>query len=166
MLISHLYVCDIYMLDIHHDHTITRFICSTKLAIISMFGIVITITTISNNNGKIPVCFIAAHDLSSHVQSLRPGGVLLLRDYGSGDSRHNEFEELRDRRKLGERFFARPDGTRVYFFDADEVAQLARDCGFSVERCDTEQHTVVNRKVLGKELLHLHTHLLTHAHGL
>lgn len=58
---------------------------------------------------------------------LRPGGEVLLRDYARGDLVQVRF---RKGRYLEENFYIRGDGTRVYFFDRDELVQIWS--GFSI----------------------------------
>ncbi|KJZ75547.1 hypothetical protein HIM_05010 [Hirsutella minnesotensis 3608] len=62
-----------------------------------------------------------AKAVSNVHRLLKPGGLVCFRDYGRGDLAQVRF---RKGRYLDENFYIRGDGTRVYFFDRDELASI------------------------------------------
>ncbi|PFH61946.1 hypothetical protein XA68_15708 [Ophiocordyceps unilateralis] len=83
---------------------------------------------------------------------LKPGGVVCFRDYGRGDLAQVRF---RKGRYLEENFYIRGDGTRVYFFDRNELAGIWSGTGaadgdeaepmFEIENLDADRRLLVNR---------------------
>ncbi|KAK2854618.1 hypothetical protein Q7C36_006487 [Tachysurus vachellii] len=67
---------------------------------------------------------------------LKPGGIVLFRDYGLYDHAMLRFKSGS---KLGENFYVRQDGTRSFFFSREYLANLFQQAGF---------HTLVNEYVL------------------
>jgi tRNAThr (cytosine32-N3)-methyltransferase len=60
---------------------------------------------------------------------LKPDGEVCLRDYGRGDLAQVRF---RKGRWMEDNFYVRGDGTRVYFFEKEELARIWRGKGLNV----------------------------------
>ncbi|GJN74625.1 actin binding protein [Purpureocillium lilacinum] len=81
---------------------------------------------------------------------LKPGGLVCFRDYGRGDLAQVRF---RKGRYLEENFYIRGDGTRVYFFDRDELSNIWSGESssevdapkFDVENLGIDRRLLVNR---------------------
>lgn len=67
--------------------------------------------------------------LRTLCELLKPGGVLLFRDYGRYDMAQIRF---RAGNKIADNFYMRQDGTRSYYFSDEEVADLTRAAGFQI----------------------------------
>lgn len=74
---------------------------------------------------------------------VKPGGVVLFRDYGLYDHAMLRFKAGN---KLGDNFYVRQDGTRSYFFSKEFLADLFESTGFQSVANDYVLRETVNKK--------------------
>eukprot|EP01025_Chloroclados_australasicus_P067407 TRINITY_DN93219_c0_g1_i1.p1 TRINITY_DN93219_c0_g1~~TRINITY_DN93219_c0_g1_i1.p1 ORF type:complete len:118 (-),score=12.32 TRINITY_DN93219_c0_g1_i1:229-546(-) len=84
-----------------------------------------------------------ARMLTLMFNALRPGGLLLVRDYGLYDMTSLRFPPSQ---RLQDRLYFRKDGTLAYFFDRDDLAERCAQAGFNVEDVTFARVLRLNRK--------------------
>ncbi|KAL6434413.1 hypothetical protein ACFW04_006071 [Cataglyphis niger] len=84
------------------------------------------------------------HKVAQNIYNvLDVGGILLFRDYGLYDMAQLRFKPGH---KISENLYMRQDGTRSYYFSAEQVANLFLSVGFQILSCDYVQRRTVNLK--------------------
>lgn len=81
--------------------------------------------------------------LDNIFKVLKPGGIVLFRDYGLFDQAMLRFKPGH---KLMENFYVRQDGTRAYYFSEEYTANLFSKSGFEVVDNSYVQRKTVNVK--------------------
>jgi methyltransferase-like protein 6 len=80
---------------------------------------------------------------SNLQQLLKPGGLLLFRDYGLYDMAQLRFKA---NNKIGENFYVRQDGTCSYFFSLKEAKELFESAGFEIIQNNFIERRTINKK--------------------
>jgi tRNAThr (cytosine32-N3)-methyltransferase len=80
--------------------------------------------------------------LSNVKRLLKPGGEVLFRDYGRGDLAQVRFKAGR---WMEDNFYVRGDGTRVYFFEREELERMWSP-SFDIMNLDVDRRLIVNRQ--------------------
>ncbi|KAG7469866.1 hypothetical protein MATL_G00133320 [Megalops atlanticus] len=81
--------------------------------------------------------------LNNIYRVLKPGGIVLFRDYGLYDHAMLRFKSAS---KLGENFYVRQDGTRSFFFSTEMLMDLFMGAGFQSLVNEYVMRETVNRK--------------------
>ncbi|XP_065154648.1 tRNA N(3)-methylcytidine methyltransferase METTL6 [Paramisgurnus dabryanus] len=81
--------------------------------------------------------------LENIFKVLKPGGIVLFRDYGLYDHAMLRFKSGN---KLGDNFYVRQDGTRSFFFSREYLDSLFQRAGFEVVVNEYVLRETVNKK--------------------
>jgi len=111
----------------------------------------LAINVIPNSVDIVTLIFVFSAILPSKMQmalqniskTLKPGGVILFRDYGLYDHAMLRFSRGH---KIEENLYVRQDGTRSYFFSIEFTSKLFTEAGFEVVENDYIQRATINKK--------------------
>ena len=78
---------------------------------------------------------------------LKPGGLVLFRDYAKYDKAMIRFSE---RSKIDDQFYVRQDGTRAYFFVKEQLVDLFDRCDLDCESIGYVERETVNNATKSK----------------
>jgi len=131
----------------YNEERVTAFVCDpTKEEIPT------NIVADSSVDIAIMVFFLSAVDPAKmgnvlrHIfKTLKPGGVVILRDYGLYDMTQMRFINKKGR-KLGENFYMRADGTRTFFFSKEHLESMFNTAGFTSSIVKYNTRELRNRK--------------------
>ncbi|RZC42775.1 Methyltransf 12 domain containing protein [Asbolus verrucosus] len=74
---------------------------------------------------------------------LKPGGIVLFRDYGLYDMAQLRFKAGH---KISENFYMRQDGTRSYYFSVEFLSNIFKEAGFEIA-----ENTYIHRRTINKK---------------
>uniref|UniRef100_A0A0B7B4E4 tRNA N(3)-methylcytidine methyltransferase n=1 Tax=Arion vulgaris TaxID=1028688 RepID=A0A0B7B4E4_9EUPU len=77
------------------------------------------------------------------AKTLKPDGVLLVRDYGLHDHAMLRFSKGH---KLSDCFYVRQDGTRAYYFSLEKLNSIMEDSGLRTLKSNYVHRSTVNKK--------------------
>ncbi|KAJ9601499.1 hypothetical protein L9F63_000338 [Diploptera punctata] len=81
--------------------------------------------------------------LENIYKLLKPGGIVLFRDYGLYDMAQLRFKAGH---KISENFYMRQDGTRSYYFSIEFLRDLFTGAGFNIICNDYVHRRTINKK--------------------
>ncbi|XP_023218175.1 methyltransferase-like protein 6 [Centruroides sculpturatus] len=124
-------VCHAFVCDITEDN-LKDTITENSVDIVSMIFVLSAI-----HPDKMP------NALKNIYQILKPGGIVIFRDYGLYDAAMFRFNPAR---KLAKYFYVRQDGTRAYYFSEEYLAKLFEAANFEVIYNKYVKKETVNKK--------------------
>jgi len=86
--------------------------------------------------------------LAAVSAGLAQGGMVLFRDYASGDGAQVRLQQAAGAKQLDDTapFFVRQDGTRAYYFTTEELTALFDAAGFDALRCEYSLRRTTNHQ--------------------
>lgn len=127
--------CTAFVCDIVREPVVPH----VNAASVDVISCIFVLGAISEEAQQQAVCNI--------VQALRPGGILIFRDYASGDQAHVRFTQTSQPSKIAPGTFVRHDGTISYFFTYQRVASLMARAGLALQSLARVNSRVENRKM-------------------
>ena len=85
------------------------------------------------------------HSLQNMGRVMKPGGRVLLRDYGVYDMAEIRMAEQKGH-KISDNFYVRKDGTRAFYFSQEVLQRIFEEAGFEAQDLRMHKRVVRNRK--------------------
>ncbi|KAL3655721.1 hypothetical protein CASFOL_000117 [Castilleja foliolosa] len=118
------------LVKMHKDFTedrVNAFVCDLTVDDLSVH--------VSSSSVDIITMVLSPEKMPAAVQNIRkilkPGGLILFRDYAIGDLAQERFTGKEQ--KISENFYVRGDGTRAFYFSDDFLRNLFEENGFVME---------------------------------
>lgn len=123
----------VFVADITHD----RLAGEVGAGVIDICTMIFVLSAINPAKMKQAVLSVA--------ETLKPGGLIFLRDYAVGDLAEGRLSQKDSLKCISPHFYVRGDGTRAFYFTEEGLRELFEGCGFCCKYVRTSVRDVENR---------------------